>query len=263
MVNDPYQVLGISQGASKDEIKRAYRKKAKECHPDLHPNDPKAHERMQQVNEAYDMLMNPGKHQANQQRQQARQNSNPYGQGSYSQYNGYGQHGSNEQQGGYNRGNPYGQRGYGGWQSDDWFDFDIFGFGRQQNYSQHVPPPNEMPGDSPIIRQVIRDVNSGQYQAAITRLNSIPSTGRDARWYYLSSLTNKGLGNNIAAIEQMQRAVQLDPNNQIYHQLLQQYRRNGQTYEQNARNYGMNFDPSKICLGFCAANMLCNCCCCR
>ena len=42
MITDPYKVLGISQRASKDEIRKAYRKKAKEYHPDLHPNDPDA-----------------------------------------------------------------------------------------------------------------------------------------------------------------------------------------------------------------------------
>ena len=73
MVTDPRKVLGVSENASQDEIKRAYRRKAKECHPDLHPNDPDAAKKMNELNEAYDMLMNPEKY-ANRQQQQ-----NPYG----------------------------------------------------------------------------------------------------------------------------------------------------------------------------------------
>lgn len=82
MVDNPYEILGVSQGASLDEIKRAYRKKAKEYHPDLHPDDPRANEKMQQVNQAYDMLCNPDKYRS---RQQARPDPGQYGHGGYTQ----------------------------------------------------------------------------------------------------------------------------------------------------------------------------------
>ena len=42
MVTDPRKVLGVGPDASQEEIKKAYRQKAKECHPDLHPDDPHA-----------------------------------------------------------------------------------------------------------------------------------------------------------------------------------------------------------------------------
>ena len=58
---DYYEVLGIKKGASEDEIKKAYRKKARECHPDLHPDDPSFVEKFQEVNEANEVLSDPQK----------------------------------------------------------------------------------------------------------------------------------------------------------------------------------------------------------
>jgi len=62
-MRDPYQVLGVSPDASDEEIKRAYRKLAKQYHPDANPGDETAAKRMQEVNEAYDRIKNPEKYQ--------------------------------------------------------------------------------------------------------------------------------------------------------------------------------------------------------
>lgn len=53
---DPYQVLGVSQTADEDTIKKAYRKAAKECHPDTHPGDKGSEERFKEIGEAYRIL---------------------------------------------------------------------------------------------------------------------------------------------------------------------------------------------------------------
>lgn len=61
---DYYEVLGIQKGASEDEIKKAYRKKARENHPDLHPEKAdECEEKMKEINEAYAVLSDSEKRQ--------------------------------------------------------------------------------------------------------------------------------------------------------------------------------------------------------
>ena len=86
MIDDPYKVLGVSPDASDEEIKRAYRKLAKQYHPDLNPGDEVAAKKMQQVNAAYDQIKNPEKYQ---------QQSSGYG--GYSQYDPFGGFGGYQQ----------------------------------------------------------------------------------------------------------------------------------------------------------------------
>ncbi|PBB98506.1 J domain-containing protein [Mesorhizobium sp. WSM3862] len=55
-MRDPYEVLGVAKNASAKEIKSAYRKLAKQHHPDQNPNDPKAKERFAAANQAYEIV---------------------------------------------------------------------------------------------------------------------------------------------------------------------------------------------------------------
>ena len=60
-MSDPYTTLGVPRSASEKEIKSAYRKLAKELHPDRNKDNPKAADRFKQVTAAYDILSDPDK----------------------------------------------------------------------------------------------------------------------------------------------------------------------------------------------------------
>jgi curved DNA-binding protein len=58
---DYYKALGVNKTTSEKEIKAAFRRLAKQCHPDANPNDPKAEDRFKEINEAYEVLSDPVK----------------------------------------------------------------------------------------------------------------------------------------------------------------------------------------------------------
>src|SRR5580765_3216163 len=60
-MTNPYETLGVAKNASADEIKKAYRKLARQYHPDKNPGDAAAEERFKEVQNAYDLLSEPQK----------------------------------------------------------------------------------------------------------------------------------------------------------------------------------------------------------
>ncbi len=103
-------------------------------------------------------------------------------------------------------------------------------------------------------------INSSNYAAAMAILNNIPSSGRNARWYYLSALASNGAGNTATALEQIRRACTLDPGNADYQRAQQHITARATNYQQQgqARGFRMGFlDPTTLCCCLCLGPQLC------
>lgn len=232
-MNDPYSVLGIAPGADEETIKRAYRQKCKQYHPDLHPDDPAAEDKFKEVQAAYSEVM--------------RQRSGGT-QGSAGSYSG--------QPGGARPGyqDPF---GFG-------FGFDPFGFGGTYGGASSSYDRRE----SPEMQAANNYIRNGYYAEALNVLNGISSPERTARWHYYAALANAGLGSNIRAQEEARTAVEMDPANFEYQSLLDRLQSSGRAYtayqqaytQPGSRQHGMN-----LCLQAWLYLMLCNlcsiCCC--
>jgi molecular chaperone DnaJ len=245
----------VSRQATQDEIKKAYRRKARENHPDTNPGDPGAEKRMHEINEAYDRIMNPQKYVRADARSSAQSSGYPAGGSSYGgQGGGYGWGGAGSPgsgQGSGQQGNPY-----------DWpggFDFgDLFGGGWAGNNSADVHPEVAV-SDSPEVRSAISEINAGNHAQAVRTLSGIPSIFRDARWQYLCAIANHGAGNTISALEQIGRAVQMDPGNASYLRTQRAFKATAQTYTQQSQARGFSFgaiNPATLCCGIYIAQYL-------
>lgn len=101
---DYYKILGVDKNASQEDVKKAYKKLARKYHPDLNPDDPEAHRKFQEINEANEVLSDPEKRkkydqygenwkhadQFEAQQQQYRQYGGGFGQGGFGNADGGG-----------------------------------------------------------------------------------------------------------------------------------------------------------------------------
>lgn len=111
----------------------------------------------------------------------------------------------------------------------------------------------EQPQERAECRAAANYIRNGHYNEALTALSQVPVSERDGRWYYLSAVANMYLGNRINALEDAERAVEIDPDNLNYRQLLNQLKGNGQAYQQ----YSGNYNNSCCLLDDCCSTYLC------
>ena len=152
-----------------------------------------------------------------------------------SSYSSQGSYGGSYGSGGY--GGSYGNGGYGGYK-----------YGKST--------------EGAGLRAAANYLNNMRYQEAMRVLNNI--SRHNAQWYYLHAIANAGLGNNISAVQDAQTAVNMEPDNMQYRQLLSQLQGGGQWYTDMGQGYGYERaggDMGKWCCECLAINALCNCCC--
>ena len=112
--------------------------------------------------------------------------------------------------------------------------------------------------EEPHMQAARNFINSGHYQEACNVLNSIQE--RNARWYYYSAIANSGIGNQINALEYARKAVQMEPGNAEYRQLVSRLENNGRWYADRGTQYGFGTDGrsnclSDLCCCMCASSM--------
>ena len=156
-----------------------------------------------------------------------------------SSYSSQGSYGGSYGSGGY--GGSYGNGGYGG-------NYGGYNYGSSTEDAE--------------LRAAANYLNNMRYQEAMRVLNNI--SRHNAQWYYLHAIANAGLGNNISAVQDAQTAVNMEPDNMQYRQLLSQIQGGGQWYTDMGQGYGYERaggDMGKWCCECLAINAMCNCCC--
>jgi molecular chaperone DnaJ len=105
-------------------------------------------------------------------------------------------------------------------------------------------------------------MKDGNFAEAYNVLNDIPFSERTGQWYYLSAIANEGMGNRMTAIEQINRAVELEPSNVKFRQYQQYLEFGGVWYTNMGSGYERPYSSfGSFCMTMLLAQALCGCCC--
>lgn len=116
--------------------------------------------------------------------------------------------------------------------------YSAYGYGNNNGYGYGSGQQN-----SSEIQAVYNFINNRRFQDALNVLGRMQN--RNAQWYYLSAIANNGIGNNILARDHAAQAVNMEPNNIQYRQLLNQLSWNTQRYQGNP--YGGGYGSQQSC----------------
>ncbi len=238
MKKNPYKVLGIKEGASYDEIKRAYRELAKKYHPDRYQNNPLsdlADEKMREINEAYDLLIKNagGNYQYQTEYEQTYENSNA-SQGAYSQQYQSQQQSKSQSQS----------------QSQSQSRSQYQGYNTQYQNAE----------DAELERKVRMFVNSGNLNEAQKILDRMQI--RNATWHYLQGLVFLRRGWYDRGYTNIQKAANMDPTNFEYRNALNNLSQQSTGYRQNnyyRNTYNSSPDMCNLCMNIWCADSCCEC----
>ncbi|NLX83082.1 MAG: J domain-containing protein [Clostridiales bacterium] len=142
---------------------------------------------------------------------------------------------------------PYGYGQYGGFDP-----FEMFRNTWQQTQQQQQ---GAFDGFDPVRRYM----NAMRYNEALYALSQIKD--RTAEWYYLSAVASFNLGNRVTALNHIEEAVRMAPDNYNYVQARMQIQGNAQQYTQRSQMFGMPDITSlnTLCMGLCLARLCCRC----
>lgn len=142
----------------------------------------------------------------------------------------------------------YGNTGYGGW-------------GSYSNYGGWGGA-HEQPQERAECRTAVYYIRNARYNDALAALSKVPESERDGRWYYLHAVANMYLGNRIAALNDAQTAVDIEPSNEEYRRLLQRLQSGSGDYRDYSNNVSFCFCPGGDTCSSCASACMIYMCCC-
>lgn len=116
---------------------------------------------------------------------------------------------------------------------------------------------NKYQDEESLRRQAAANyIQSSHYREAMNVLRSLSQ--HNGQWYYLSAMSNMGLGNNVNALNDIREAVRLEPNNEQYRMMQQKMEEGGSWYQEMQQPYGDMPDiGSNFCMRLFVADLIC------